>query len=70
MQCGLLKLSRVLRERARGESRHRIPAETERPARARCDRSAPGRAGAERPASGAAGEREFAGWTVSVDNFS
>lgn len=68
MQCGLLKLSRVLRDRMRGESR--AAPEPSGPARTRCDRGVHGRPTLERPASAGTGEREFAGWTVSVDNFS
>lgn len=67
MQCGLLKLRRVLRERARPESR--AGSGPAGPARIRCERGAAAHPSGELP-SGSKPEREFAGWSVVVDNFS
>lgn len=68
MQCGLLKLSRLLRDRARRESRS--APEAIGPARARCDRGPHRHPAGDGVANGGKGEREFSGWTVPVDNFS
>jgi hypothetical protein len=66
MQCGLLKLNRLLREPARPE--HRVRSEPGAPARGRRDRCGQARAGADH-ATPVQNERE-PGWIVSVDNFS
>lgn len=66
MQCRLLKLSRVLRPRLRPESR---PA-AESAGQARCGHGAQTRSPSEPPSNAAKSEREFGGWTVSLDNFS
>jgi hypothetical protein len=65
MRCGLLKLSRILRD-GRCERRSFDRAASARP---RSERSVRGRPAAERGAGGKA-ERESVEWTVSVDNFS
>jgi hypothetical protein len=66
MRCGLLKLNRLLRERAGPESRMR--SESGAPARGRSERCGHARAG-DHPAPVRKAERE-PGWIVSVDNFS
>jgi hypothetical protein len=65
MRCGLLKLSRILQE---GRSERRSFSEGRAPTRLRTDRGTRARPAGER--SAAKGDREFAEWTVSVDNFS
>lgn len=68
MRCGLLKLSRVLRERARGKGR--TGTQPPRSAQVRCERGVHPRSAGEQASNGSKAESEFAGWPVSVDNFS
>ena len=62
MQCGLLRLNRILRDRPGPDPRGR--SEPGAPARSRRERCAP-----EPLAPGQKAERD-SGWTVLVDNFS
>jgi hypothetical protein len=66
MPCGLLKLSRILRD---GCPERRSFCERAARARIRSERGAHARSAIEQGSAGT-GERELAEWTVSVDNFS
>jgi hypothetical protein len=65
MQCGLLRLNRILRDRPKPETLSEAGA----PARSRRERCGRPHAGADHGMPARKSERE-PGWIVSVDNFS
>jgi hypothetical protein len=67
MRCGLLKLSRLLRE---ARSDRRPLCGTAVPGRMHSEPRPRRRPAGEHPSTSAEGEREGASWTVPVDNFS